>query len=226
MPSKLTNRVAKTGLCLTLATCATFFACNKKPDAVQVAQVNPNPTQATEATRQLPVEGQPIPGASPVASPAPGSGIKHIAMNPAGSKVDPNFDFGAKAKAGPTPTPAPTPVVEVVDGKIKQQWQAPPESKNVVNPLKITKEVMSQGKQLYMYKCEQCHGAEGLGNGGFNDPKWRQSTNLASEMVQSNTDGELFYKVTTNRDRHPATKILYKEEERWAIVAFLRTFKK
>ncbi len=226
MHLKLANRIARTGMCLTLAACATFFACNKNPDVVQVAQVNPNSPPPVEATRQLPVESQPIPVQSPAASPAPASSMKHIVANPAGSKVDPNFDFGAGDKAKPTPTPAPTPVVEVVEGKIKQQWEAPAETKNVVNPLKITKEVMSQGKQLYMYKCEQCHGAQGLGNGGFNDPKWKQSTNLASEMVQANTDGELFYKVSTNRDRHPATKKLYTEEERWAIVAFLRTFKK
>jgi mono/diheme cytochrome c family protein len=225
MHSKLTNRIARIGICLTLASCATFFACNKNSDTVQVAQTNPNPLQSTEIPPPpVAVPAQAIPSQSPAASPA--SSMKHIVANPAGSKVDPNFDFGASEKAKPTPTPAPTPVVEVVDGKIKQQWQAPAETKNVVNPLKITPEVMKQGKQLYMYKCEQCHGAEGKGNGGFNDPKWRQSTNLASEMVQANTDGELFYKVTTNRDRHPATKILYKEEERWAIVAFLRTFKK
>ncbi len=225
MHSKLTNRIARTGMCLTLAACATFFACNKNSDAVQIAQTNPNPVQSTEIPPPpVAAPAQAIPGQSPAASPT--SSMKHIVANPAGSKVDPNFDFGANEKAKPTPTPAPTPVVEVVDGKIKQQWQAPAETKNVVNPLKITPEVMKQGKQLYMYKCEQCHGAEGKGNGGFNDPKWKQSTNLASEMVQANTDGELFYKVSTNRDRHPATKILYKEEERWAIVAFLRTFKK
>lgn len=226
MHSKLTNRIARTGMCLTLAACATFFACNKNPDVVQVAQTNPD-TGAAPLTASTPV-AQPavIPSQSPAASPAPTSNIKHIVANPAGSKVDPNFDFGTGDKAKPTPTPAPTPVVEVVEGKIKQQWQAPPETKNVVNPLKITPDIMRHAKFLYMNKCEQCHGAEGLGNGGFNDPKWRQSTNLASEMVQANTDGELFYKVSTNRDRHPATKILYKEEERWAIVAFLRTFKK
>ncbi len=222
MHSKLTNQIAKLGMCITLATCATFFACNK---TAQVAQVTPNAAPIAQA--QPPAQDQPpvvIPGQSPAASPA--ASIKHLEIKPgSGSQVDPNFDFG-KGKAGPTPTPAPTPVVEVVDGKIKQQWQAPPEAKNVVNPLKITKEVISQGKELYMYKCEQCHGAEGKGNGGYNDPKWKQATNLTSDMVQANTDGELFYKVTTNRDRHPATKILYKEEERWAIVAFLRTFKK
>jgi mono/diheme cytochrome c family protein len=225
MHSKLTNRIARIGISLTLASCATFFACNKKTEVTQIAQANPNAVVAPSAEAN-PAVAQPsaLPVQSPGASPVPE--MKHIQGDPLGSKVKPDFDFGASKKATPTPTPAPTPVVAVEDGKIKQQWEAPAETKNVVNPLKITPDVMRQGKQLYMYKCEQCHGAEGLGNGAFNDKKWKQSTNLASEMVQANTDGELFYKVSTNRDRHPATKVLYKEEERWAIVAFLRTFKK
>ncbi len=125
----------------------------------------------------------------------------------------------------PTPTPAPTPAVEVVNGKIKQKWQAPPEALNVKNPLKVTAEVTKKGQYLYKNRCEICHGSEGKGNGPYNDPKWTQATNLASKAVQANTDGELFYKISTSRDRHPASKVLYSEEERWMVVAFLRTLK-
>lgn len=136
---------------------------------------------------------------------------------------DPNDTFGYKPP--PTPTPAPTPKVVMVNGKIKQEWEAPAEYASMKSPFKFSPEFVKKGKELYMQRCEICHGSEGKGNGGYNSPKWKQSTNLASTVVQANSDGELFYKVTTNRDRHPASKLIYSEEERWAVVAFLRTFK-
>ncbi|MFN7930079.1 MAG: c-type cytochrome [Blastocatellia bacterium] len=125
----------------------------------------------------------------------------------------------------PTPTPAPTPVVEMVNGKVKQKWEAPAEAASVKSPLKVNADVVKKGKYLYENRCSICHGSEGKGNGPYNDPKWTQSTNLASKAVQANTDGELFYKISTSRDRHPASKVLYTEEERWMVVAFLRTLK-
>jgi mono/diheme cytochrome c family protein len=137
-------------------------------------------------------------------------------------KVDPSLMGPAPT---PTPTPAPTPVIEMVNGKIKQLWEAPAEYAKMKSPLKVTADIVKKGQGLYKNRCEICHGAEGKGNGPYNDPKWKQSTNLASQVVQANSDGELFYKVSSSRDRHPASKVLYSDEERWMIVAFLRTLK-
>lgn len=125
----------------------------------------------------------------------------------------------------PTPTPAPTPEVVMENGKIKQKWQAPAEFVSMKSPLKVNGDVVKKGQYLYKNRCEICHGSEGKGNGAYNDPKWTQATNLASKAVQANTDGELFYKISTSRDRHPASKVLYTEEERWMVVAFLRSLK-
>lgn len=125
----------------------------------------------------------------------------------------------------PTPTPAPTPNVEMVNGKVKQQWEAPAEFTAMASPLKVTSDVVKRGKALYQNSCEICHGAEGKGNGAYNSPQWKQATNLTSKVVQANTDGELFYKVSNSRDRHPSKKVMYTDEERWTIVAFLRTLR-
>jgi mono/diheme cytochrome c family protein len=113
----------------------------------------------------------------------------------------------------------------MVNGKIKQQWEAPAEYASLKSPLKATPDVIKRGQYLYKNRCEICHGAEGKGNGFYNKPEYKQATNLTSQVVQANTDGELFYKVSMNRDRHPSSRMLYSEEERWMIVAFLRTLK-
>lgn len=168
----------------------------------------------------------PSPSASSSAAPNAAPTIRHIENGKLiiaqGKNTDPNL---MEPPPTPTPTPAPTPPIEMVNGKVKQQWQAPAEFASMKNPLKINAEVVKKGKYLYKNRCEICHGSEGKGNGPYNDPKWTQSTNLTSKAVQANTDGELFYKVSNSRDRHPSSKVLYSEEERWMVVSFLRTLK-
>ena len=220
---------------------------NQPPNTTASPATNPaavpNPQAATPNGSVLPAPGerqvavgiapdykagQPTPSPAAAASAAPNVSptIRHIENGKMiivqGKHADPAMDGPPPT---PTPTPAPTPVVEMVNGKIKQQWQAPAEFANMKNPLKVNAEVVKKGKYLYKNRCEICHGAEGRGNGSYNDPKWTQSTNLASKAVQANNDGELFYKVSTSRDRHPASKVLYSEEERWMVVSFLRTLK-
>lgn len=218
---------------------------NQPPIAMASPALNPaaNPQIAAPNSSAVPVlgdrqvsvgiapdykMGQTAPSPATTASAAPNVSptIRHIENGKMiivqGKNADPSMDGPPST---PTPTPAPTPAVEMVNGKIKQQWEAPAEFASMKNPLKVSAEVVKRGKDLYRNRCEQCHGAEGKGNGPYNDPKWRQSTNLASKAVQANSDGELFYKISTSRDRHPASKVLYSEEERWMVVSFLRTFK-
>ena len=168
----------------------------------------------------------PISSLTPGATPDPASKVNHLnggkMITVVGSQGAKDF---ATPPPTPTPTPAPTPTIETVNGKIKQQWQAPAEFAKMKSPLKVTPDIIKRGKYLYANRCEICHGAEGKGNGGFNKPEYKQSTNLTSTVVQANSDGELFYKVTNFRDRHPASRMLYSDEERWMIVAFLRTLK-
>ncbi len=221
---------------------AALVGCNKAtpqqvaPTNATVAQ-NATAEAAPPATAQAAAQSSAVPVANasvvPNALPAGSSGtaptgasptptVRSITGGPA-TITDPNYSFGIKPT--PTPTPAPTPKIEMVNGKIKQTWEAPAEFAAMTNPVKVTPDVIKQGKELYMIRCEQCHGAQGKGNGGYNRPEWGVSTNLASAMVQANSDGELYYKVTTNKGRHPASKIRFSDEERWMIVAFLRTLK-
>ena len=99
------------------------------------------------------------------------------------------------------------------------------EKQVLIPQLKVTPDILKRGQYLYKNRCESCHGAEGKGNGFYNKPEYKQSPNLTSKVVQANSDGELFYKVSNFRDRHPSSRMLYSDEERWMIVAFLRTLK-
>jgi mono/diheme cytochrome c family protein len=249
----LTRRAIQTFGCALIFSIALTTGC-KNQSVTEVAQANPNAPAASPApnapqgipatapnTSQnpgLPIQpsvapadaraallaqaASPAPGATPdpAASPNRSTGGKMITV--VGSQGAKDF---ATPPPTPTPTPAPTPVIEMVNGKIKQQWQAPAEFANLKSPITVTPEVVKRGKYLYTNRCAICHGDEGKGNGGFNKPEYKQSTNLASKVVQANSDGELFYKVSNFRDRHPSSKVIYSDEERWMVVAFLRTLK-
>jgi mono/diheme cytochrome c family protein len=141
-----------------------------------------------------------------------------------------------KAKPPMTPEPdpfppRPTPAVVMKDGKIVQQWQAPADAANLVNPVKSRPDAVKLGREFYMQKCVDCHGKNGQGNGWMSantkrDGKPLPPTNLTSKVVQANTDGELFWKITNGRSPMPAHRVRFDDEQRWLIVAYLRTLKK
>ena len=125
----------------------------------------------------------------------------------------------------PTPKPQPTPKIVMDHGKIVQQWQAPAEAASLVNPLQGQAEAVKMGREYYMQRCEACHGKEGKGNGWIIGNLKKAPTNLASTVVQANTDGELFWKITNGRSPMPANRVRFTDEQRWQIVTFLRTLK-
>jgi mono/diheme cytochrome c family protein len=131
----------------------------------------------------------------------------------------------------PDPFPArPTPTVVMAEGKIVQQWLAPADSAKLTSPVKDRPEAAKIGRDYYLQKCADCHGKKGQGNGWMSgntkrDGKALAPTNLASKMVQANTDGELFWKITNGRSPMPAHRIRFDDEQRWYIVAYLRTLK-
>lgn len=139
----------------------------------------------------------------------------------------------AKPALTPAPDPFPpraAPTVVTQNGKIVQQWQAPADAANLTNPVKDRPDAANIGRGYYMQKCVDCHGKEGKGNGYMSAQTKRDGnplppTNLASQMVQANTDGELFWKITNGRSPMPAHRVRFEDEQRWYIVAYLRTFK-
>ena len=131
----------------------------------------------------------------------------------------------------PTPTPGDpypprsTPTLVMKDGKIVQEWQAPAEALALTSPVKSRPDAVTIGEALYSQRCLDCHGRKGYGNGIMSRGLKKVPTNLASKMVQANTDGELFWKITNGRSPMPANRVRFDDEQRWYIVAFLRTLK-
>lgn len=223
--------------------------------ATAASPVNPASTPAitsSPAAAASVAAASPTPGAP--AAPVPSAtttmttaNASILAQNPnAGKRPDANPSGPTPRRIGdfpmevgpariPTPQPdpfkaRPTPTVTLESGKIKQQWPAPAEAAGLSNPAKNRPEMVKLGKELYEQRCLDCHGREGKGNGFMSAQLKREGqpiapTNLASQMVQANTDGELFWKITNGKSPMPSSRVRFSDEERWAIVAYLRTLK-
>ena len=102
-------------------------------------------------------------------------------------------------------------------------WVAPPEAKNVKNPVKG----IGNAKKSVETNCVSCHGPGGKGDGpasaALPPPK---PANWTSEAVQKQTDGEIFWVIAEGIDSSAdmlAYKKTLKEKEMWQIVVFIRS---
>jgi mono/diheme cytochrome c family protein len=112
------------------------------------------------------------------------------------------------------------------DQKKAAPWDIPSKYVKMENPYAGDEDLVRVGKMLYSKHCKSCHGNKGLGDG----PKAKQLEtfpgDFSSEEFQAGTDGELYYKSIIGRDEMPNyEKKITEEEDRWAIINYLRTLK-
>lgn len=101
-------------------------------------------------------------------------------------------------------------------------WVAPAFAKTLPNPEKDDPQAVSNGKDNYVQLCMPCHGLDGAGDGpsaaSFNPPP----ANLLADSVKNETDGELFWKITTGKGIMTSYEKILSEKRRWEIVEYIR----
>jgi len=107
--------------------------------------------------------------------------------------------------------------------KSQTPWDVPPEKTTKIASFKFTDEVRKDGEAIYKKNCVSCHGGIGLAN--F-QPLVPSPGDPATEKFSKQTDGDLFYKITTGRMLMPTFKDILTEEERWKVIAYVRSFHK
>jgi mono/diheme cytochrome c family protein len=97
-------------------------------------------------------------------------------------------------------------------------WQAPREAALRSNPLPATPEIVGGGRKLFLRHCAECHRADGQGS--------KKAADLLLPVVQEQSDGALFWKITNGNQRRgmPFWGRL-PEAQRWQLVHYLRALR-
>ena len=100
-------------------------------------------------------------------------------------------------------------------------WVAPARAARRANPLPATPDAIKRGRDLFIRECQQCHGKAGRGDGPQASSLLPHPADLASERVQSQSDGALYWKMTEGRGLMPRAAL--SENDKWAVINFLRS---
>jgi mono/diheme cytochrome c family protein len=97
-------------------------------------------------------------------------------------------------------------------------WQAPREAAARSNPLPATPEIVGGGRKLFVRHCAECHRGDGQGG--------KRAADLLLPVVQEQSDGALFWKITNGNQRRgmPSWGRL-PEPQRWQLVLYVRALR-
>ena len=112
------------------------------------------------------------------------------------------------------------------DQKAASAWEIPAKYKTMKNALKGDAASVNVGKNLYAKHCKSCHGGTGLGDGPKASSMKTKITSFKDAKFQAQADGAIYYQIVVGRDEMPAfDKKVAEEDDRWALVNFVRSLK-
>ncbi len=109
-----------------------------------------------------------------------------------------------------------------VDAQENNNWIAPASSNNMKNPFSGNKTATAEGKSIYNQMCVLCHGATGKGNGAAGLTLAKKPANFLGLKVRSQTDGNIYWKITTGKAPMAAYEELLTDDQRWKLVNYIR----
>jgi len=107
----------------------------------------------------------------------------------------------------------------------QEVWTAPPAADKTKNAVAANSESIAAGKTLYGTNCKSCHGNKGKGDGPKSADLDKSPKDFTKGDFQRQSDGALFWKITTGRKPMPSFKKDLTEEQRWQVINYIRTLK-
>lgn len=94
-------------------------------------------------------------------------------------------------------------------------WIAPVDAASKINPLANRTDAVAGGRKVYQQRCATCHGVHGRGS--------QKAPDLTQPAVQDQSDGALFWKVSTGNARQGMPSFSFLPElQRWQLVLHIR----
>jgi mono/diheme cytochrome c family protein len=106
------------------------------------------------------------------------------------------------------------------------KWVSPPQSAAKKNPTAPTQESIAAGQKAYAKTCAMCHGKTGDADGPAVIELNIHPAKLSDPQLATQSDGTLFWKITTGKKPMPAYGKRLSEADRWNLVNYVRTLSK
>jgi mono/diheme cytochrome c family protein len=109
---------------------------------------------------------------------------------------------------------------------ISGKWLSPAPSAAKKNPIAPTQESIAAGQKIYSKTCTLCHGKSGDADGPAVIELNIHPARLSDPQLAMESDGALFWKITTGKKPMPAYGKRLSESDRWHLVNYIRTLPK
>lgn len=105
-------------------------------------------------------------------------------------------------------------------------WVVPASADKLKNPMKGNSKATKDGKALFTTYCESCHGSKGEGNGVAAASLVPKPKNLTVKQVQAQSDGAIYWKITTGKPPMISWQSTLSDKQRWSLVNYIRQLEK
>lgn len=102
-----------------------------------------------------------------------------------------------------------------------QDWNVPDDRSEILATFEFTDSVRAAGAAVYLLNCKSCHGDPGKGNYQSLNPI---PGDPATDKIQVNSDGALYYKISEGRGLMPSFKRILSPDDIWNVISYLRSF--
>ena len=106
------------------------------------------------------------------------------------------------------------------------KWLSPAPSAAKKNPIAPTQDSIAAGQKIYSKTCAMCHGKGGDADGPAVIELNIHPAKLSDPKLANESDGSLFWKITTGKKPMPAYGKRLSETDRWNLVNYVRTLSK
>ena len=104
----------------------------------------------------------------------------------------------------------------------QDRWIAPAWADTLKSPYHDEPLTLAQGEDLFSLYCASCHGDSGYGDGAAGGALGQKPANFHDTLVTKQSDGALFWKLSTGKGNMPPFKDVFSDEQRWQLIAYLR----
>jgi mono/diheme cytochrome c family protein len=109
---------------------------------------------------------------------------------------------------------------------LSDKWLTPAPDAAKTNSITPTQDSIASGRKIYLKTCALCHGKSGDADGPAVIELNIHPAKLSDPKLATESDGSLFWKITTGKKPMPGFAKRLSETDRWHLVNYIRTLSK